>query len=107
LSWSSSKRLNQQIYAERAAARGKSDLLVQRATRDFGHCTFSPSELVSSFVDLVEWVNTDVAPAGDDLLDVNMVANPNFGCEFTDQSSPRLWDSPGLAFLKPPACPAP
>lgn len=99
--------VNQQIYAERVAARGKSDLLVQRAMRDFGHCTFTPSELVSSFVDLVEWVNTDIAPAGDDVLDVAGVADPSFGCEFTDQSSPRLWDSPGLAFLTPEACPAP
>jgi len=33
------------------------------------------------------------------------VAAPNFGCQFTDKVSPRLWDQPGLGFLKPPACP--
>jgi hypothetical protein len=99
--------LNQQVYASRAAARGKSGLLVQRATRDVGHCAFSPNELVSSFVDLVEWVNTDVAPAGDDVLDAAAVADPSFGCQFTDQNSPRIWDNAGLAFLEPAACPAP
>jgi hypothetical protein len=35
------------------------------------------------------------------------VANPAFGCTFTDKVSPRQWDTvPQLAFLKPPACPA-
>jgi len=33
----------EQIYAERVAANGASDLLVQRATRDYGHCAFTPT----------------------------------------------------------------
>jgi hypothetical protein len=95
----------EQEYARRVAAENASDLLVQRVTRDFGHCSFTAPELITTFVDLVTWVEAGVKPAGDDVLDPNNVANPNFGCTFTDQTSPRLWDNPGLAFLKPPTCP--
>jgi hypothetical protein len=97
----------EQEYAARVAAHGASHLLVQRATRDFGHCTFTPLELVQTFVDLVTWVEGGVKPAGDNVLDAAAVADPNFGCTFTDKASPRLWDNPALGFLKPPACPAP
>lgn len=94
----------QQEYARRVAAKGASGLLVQRATRDFGHCTFTPTELVTTFVDLVAWVEGGVKPAGDDVLDPAAVANPDFGCTYTDKTAPRLWNSPGLGFLAPPAC---
>lgn len=94
----------QQEYARRVAAKGASDLLVQRATRDFGHCTFSPAELATTFVDLVTWVEAGVKPAGDDVLDPAAVADPEFGCTYTDKAAPRLWNSPGLGFLAPPAC---
>lgn len=98
----------EQVYAQRVAAYGASNLLVQRATRDFGHCTFTPTELVTTFVDLVKWVEGGLKPAGDNVLDPAVVAHPNFGCTFTDKTTPRLWDTvPALAFLKPPACPAP
>ncbi len=98
----------QQEYARRVAAKGASDLLVQRATRDFGHCTFTPTELVTTFVDLVAWVEDGAKPAGDSVLDAAAVADPNFGCTFTDKTAPRLWNkAPALAFLAPPACPAP
>jgi hypothetical protein len=97
----------EQEYARRVAAHGASDLLVQRATRDFGHCSFTGPELVQTFVDLVTWVEAGVKPEGDDVLDPVVVADPNYGCKFTDKVSPRLWDAvPGLAFLKPAACPA-
>lgn len=96
----------EQEYARRVAANGASDLLVQRATRDFGHCAFTGPELVRTFVDLVGWVQTGSKPAGDNVVDPNGVANPDFGCTFTDKVSPRSWDNPALAFLKPPACPA-
>jgi hypothetical protein len=81
--------------------------LVQRATRDFGHCSFTPTELVSTFVDLVKWVDGGLKPAGDNVLDPAAVAAPDFGCTYTDKSAARLWDQPGLGFLKPAACPAP
>ncbi len=103
----------EQEYARRVKANGASNLLVQRATRDFGHCTFTGPELVTTFVDLAKWVEAGIKPAGDAVLDAAAVANPNFGCTYTDKTSPRIWDpvppatvSP-LAFLKPPACPAP
>jgi pimeloyl-ACP methyl ester carboxylesterase len=98
----------QQEYARRVAAKGNSSRLVQRATRDVGHCTFTPTELVTTFVDLVKWVEAGVKPAGDDVLNPAAVANANFGCTYTDKVTPRLWDQvPQLAFLKPAACPAP
>ena len=98
----------EQVYARRVAAKGLSRNLVQRATRDYGHCTFTPTELVTTFVDLVRWVEAGVRPAGDDVLDAAEVAKPDFGCRFTDQVTPRQWDLvPALAFLKPPACPTP
>jgi pimeloyl-ACP methyl ester carboxylesterase len=73
----------QQIYAQRAAAQGKSDLLVQRAIRDVGHCYFTPGEEWDAFVDLVNWVENGVKPDGDDILDPAVVADPDFGCNFT------------------------
>jgi hypothetical protein len=98
---------NEQVYAARVAAKGNSDLLVQRATRDYGHCAFTPVELVRTFTDLVQWVEGGIKPAGDNVLDPAVVAKPDYGCTFTDKVSPRQWDIvPGLAFLKPPACPA-
>lgn len=97
----------EQVYARRVAARGWSHNLVQRATRDYGHCAFTGPELVQTFSDLVKWVEGGVKPAGDDVLDAAAVAQPSFGCRFTDKASPRQWDQvPALAFLKPPACPA-
>jgi hypothetical protein len=96
----------EQIYARRVADKGWSSNLVQRATRDFGHCSFTAPELVQTFVDLATWVEAGVKPAGDNVLDPAIVANPNYGCTFTDKVSPRLWDQvPALAFLKPPSCP--
>jgi hypothetical protein len=94
-------------YGKRVAANGWSHNLVQRATRDVGHCTFTPTELVQTFTDLVGWVDSGVKPTGDDVLDPVKVADPNFGCTYTDKVTPRLWDTvPQLAFLKPPSCPA-
>ena len=97
--------LMEQVYAERVAAHNASHLLVQRATRDFGHCSFTGPELVTTFMDLVKWVAAGVKPEGDNVLKPAAVADPNFGCTFTDKVSPRFWDQPGLGFLKPPACP--
>jgi pimeloyl-ACP methyl ester carboxylesterase len=73
----------EQVYARRVAAAGLSDLLVQRAIRGVGHCDFTASELVTGFADLVRWVEADVRPAGDDVLDAAVVASPTYGCAFT------------------------
>jgi hypothetical protein len=89
----------EQIYAERVADHGASDLLVQRAIRDFGHCDFTGEELAEAFLDLVTWVEVGVIPAGDDVLDSVAVADPNFGCAFTSED--RVFPPP----LAIPACP--
>jgi len=84
----------EQIYARRAAAHGKADLLVSRAYRDIGHCAFLVAEEAQAFADLVSWVETGMRPDGDAILDPPTVADPDFGCAFT------LADHPFL-----PACP--
>ena len=86
----------EQLYARRAAERGRSDLLVQRAIRDHGHCGFAVQEEERAFADLVNWVEGGVKPAGDDVLTPANVADPNFGCQFS---------LPGHAGFAP--CPAP
>lgn len=73
----------EQVYAQRVAANGRSDRLVQRAIRGVGHCDFTPEELVTGFVDLVTWVEHGIRPAGDDVLDPEVVADPFYGCAFT------------------------
>jgi pimeloyl-ACP methyl ester carboxylesterase len=85
----------EQIYARRVASHGKSDLLVSRAIRDIFHCSFSEKERIDAFDDLVTWVEDGVRPAGDDILRRAAVANPEFGCQFTE---------PDRSFL--PRCPA-
>jgi pimeloyl-ACP methyl ester carboxylesterase len=94
----------EQIYAQRVAENGASHLLVQRAIRDFDHCTFTAEELIMGFVELVGWVKYGIRPAGDDLLDPEVVADPEFGCNFTSED--RIYSSPpyppGLSI---PACP--
>jgi len=71
----------EQIYAREVAANGRSDLLVQRAIRDIGHCTFTGAELVQAYTDLFTWVETGVRPAGEDL--VADISSPTLGCQFT------------------------
>lgn len=75
---------NEIVYAQRIADRGNSDLLVQRAIRGVNHCGFTPAEFSSAFLDLVNWVENGVKPLGDDWLDPAAVADPAFGCTFTD-----------------------
>ncbi len=73
---------NEVVYAEEAAATGKSDLVVQRAIRGVGHCDFTGFELVQALSDLVTWVETGVKPAGDGMTPA-AIADPNYGCAFT------------------------
>ena len=74
-----------QIYAEKVEKWGASDLLVNRAIREFIHGEFTQEELTTAFSDLVDWVETGVKPAGDDVLDPAVVADPYFGCQFTTE----------------------
>jgi fermentation-respiration switch protein FrsA (DUF1100 family) len=73
----------EQIYARRAAAEGAADRLVVRAIRDHGHCGFMVAEEEQAFLDLVNWVVNGVRPAGDDILNPAVVADPGFGCGFS------------------------
>jgi len=76
--------LHEVEYARRVEAQGKSDLLVQRAIRGVAHCDFTPAEQATAFLDLVAWAEQGIKPAGDNFLDPAAVANPLFGCAFTD-----------------------
>lgn len=77
----------EQIYARKAAAAGASDMFVARAIRDINHCGFSAEESYRGFDDLVSWVKTKVRPGGDDVLDPAAVADPQFGCRYTEGTS--------------------
>lgn len=92
----------QQIYARDAQRFGRSDLLVQRATRAVGHCEFSPEELIQTFSDLVAWVEAGEKPAGDDVLNADTVAQDSFGCTYTVGSTGQTPD-----LLRTGACEAP
>jgi hypothetical protein len=102
----------QQVYARRVKAKGLGHNLVQRATRDYGHCSFTGPELVQTFTDLVKWVEGGIKPAGDDVLNPAAVASPTFGCTYTDKVSLRFWNDPNSPLpaplrpaLTPPSCP--
>lgn len=73
----------EQLYARRVAGQGASDRLVSRAIRDHAHCGFNVQEEEAGFADLLNWVDSGVKPAGDDILTPATVAAPNFGCTFT------------------------
>jgi hypothetical protein len=75
--------LNEVEYNQRVAAQGKGDLLVQRAIRGVLHCDFTASEFSTAFLDLAAWLELGVKPAGDE-MDPASVADPNYGCNFTD-----------------------
>lgn len=90
----------EQIYGERIAEKGNSDLFVPRAIRDIQHCGFNKQEEVEGFSDLVKWVEEGVKPKGDDILNPEVVADPNFGKQFTrvsvfttDNTQKRLLES--------------
>ncbi|MDH3576196.1 MAG: phthalyl amidase [Gammaproteobacteria bacterium] len=76
--------LNEIEYASRVQANGKSDLLVQRAIRGVLHCDFTAEEFSRAFLDLVTWVEGGPKPAGDNWLTPATVADPLFGCTYTD-----------------------
>jgi Prolyl oligopeptidase family len=88
----------EQVYARRAADNGNSDLLVQRAIRDVGHCAFSEAEYNQAFGDLVGWVRRDVKPAGDDYLSPATVAAPTFGCTYSNNTGAFLGTPARFAF---------
>lgn len=81
-------------YAQRVARHGQSDLLVQRAVREAGHCEYTPTEVGRAWADLQKWVQARghharaaARPAGDVVTDPRVVASPTYGCRFTDQTA--------------------
>jgi pimeloyl-ACP methyl ester carboxylesterase len=87
-----------QHYAKEVSVNGRADLLVQRAIRDIGHCTFTGAEWERSYQDLFAWVETGTKPAGDDLL--AGISLPELGCDFTEGAG-----GSGFRFALEP-CPA-
>ncbi len=83
---------NEIVYAQRVADQGRSDLLVQRAIRGVVHCDFTAAEFGTAFLDLVAWETAGIKPDGDIVLDPAAVADPNYGCNFTD--GPHLLGTP-------------
>lgn len=75
------------VYAQDAANRGRSHLLVQRAIRGASHCDFTPNEMIDGMTDLIDWSKTGQRPAGDTLSDPGVVAQDNYGCRFTQNDS--------------------
>lgn len=77
----------EQIYKRRADALGTSNLLVQRAIRGIAHCDFTIAEQVAAFEAMVKWEQQGVKPEGDDVLTPAVVADPQYGCKFTDNTA--------------------
>ena len=73
----------QQIYAARTRLQGRDHLLVNRAIRAAQHCEFSIPEQERAFGDMLRWVDEDVKPAGDQILNRRTVEDESFGCQFT------------------------
>jgi hypothetical protein len=79
-------------YALKVALHGESNLLVQRAIREAGHCEYTPSEVGKAWQDLQSWVQARAhgsswKPAGDNTLDPRTIAAPDYGCRFTDPNA--------------------
>jgi len=103
----------QQVYQQRAVANGSANWLVQRAIRGASHCDFTVAEQVQAFEDMVVWEQTGVKPGGDDVITPATVADPAYGCAFTNNtlgvddggSVPAL--RAGINASLPGACTAP
>ncbi|MDB5999269.1 MAG: hypothetical protein JWP52_968 [Rhizobacter sp.] len=76
----------EQVYRQRAVTKGTDQWLVQRAIRDVGHCTFTAAEATTAFDDMVKWEAGGPKPAGDDVLTAATVADPRYGCTFTNNT---------------------
>ncbi|PZO11282.1 MAG: alpha/beta hydrolase [Burkholderiales bacterium] len=103
----------QQVYQQRTAAKGNSNWLVQRAIRGASHCDFTIAEQVQAFSDMVAWEQGGPKPAGDDVITPTTVANPAYGCTFTnntlgaDDVAPVPALRAGINASLPGACTAP
>jgi pimeloyl-ACP methyl ester carboxylesterase len=50
------------LFGQLVNSAGTGDLVVQRIINRYGHCTFSTSEVITAFTDLVNWVKNDISP---------------------------------------------
>jgi hypothetical protein len=97
----------EQLYRQRAVAKGTADKLVQRVVRGTSHCEFTLAEQNSAFDALANWEQHGVKPDGDEVLDRTVVSADDYGCKFTDNT---ITDAPGDAtakMLRPAAPPCP
>jgi hypothetical protein len=78
----------ERYYRADVSRNGRGGLLVQREIRAAGHCEFSDAEAGAAWDDLVRWERGGRRPAGDDVADPAVVADPRYGCRFTD---PAAW----------------
>jgi len=78
----------QHIYAQRTRQWKRDHMLVNRAIRAEQHCEFSSTEQENAFADMVRWVDEDIKPAGDRILDRQTVQDESFGCQFTSPVRP-------------------
>jgi len=90
----------EQIYRNRAEAKGNGGWLVQRAIRGIAHCDFSAAEQTEAFDAMVAWEAGGPRPAGDDVLTPTTVANPSYGCTFTRDAATANGDSADLVTLR-------
>ena len=59
-----SPSFHEPAYRQQVTDAGRGDLLVQRlSTAPYGHCGFSPSEMLKAFHDLKNWVENGAKPA--------------------------------------------
>ena len=91
--------VHQQLYRQKAIENGSEDLLVQRAIRATGHCDFSATEISTALGEWLTWVNDGPKPDGDEVLDPEVVADANYGCDHTITSDDAVVARTGL-----PAC---
>jgi hypothetical protein len=79
----------EQIYRQRADAKGSGGWLVQRAIRAPSHCDFTVAERVDAFRAMADWVEKGVKPTGDDVTTPMTIAAKDYGCTFTrDEGGP-------------------
>lgn len=79
-----------QLYRERAEANGNDGWLVQRAIRSPGHCDYTLQEQETAFSDMIEWEQNGTKPDGDEMLDPAVIADPDYGCEFSTEDRPGM-----------------
>ncbi|MET0384417.1 MAG: alpha/beta hydrolase [Polyangiales bacterium] len=96
----------EQVYRERVDAKGNGDYLVQRAIRGTGHCDFTLAEQIAAFDDMAHWEQDGVKPEGDEVLDLEVVASPDYGCKFSiNEYTEAEQATVAVARKAVPACP--